>query len=92
MIGFWIHSRGEADFTAQSVNDELKNLGDPAPNITDLMSAIVARRPAPIRQTRRMGAGKQSRKRYALTEVGRTAVQSMLRRSPGTENAPEVRS
>jgi hypothetical protein len=80
LIGHWFHSRGEADFTGQAVNDELKNLGDPAPNITDLMSSLMARRPAPVRQTRRTGSGRQARKRYALTEAGRTLVAQLLTR------------
>jgi hypothetical protein len=78
LIAHWFHARGEADFTAQAVNDELKNLGDAAPNITDLLSSILARRPAPMRQTRRVGSGRQARKRFALTEAGRTVVQTML--------------
>jgi len=80
LIGQWLHSRGAVDFTGQAVNDELKNLGDPAPNITDLMSSLMSRRPAPLRQTRRTGSGRQARKRYALTEAGRSAVAAMLAR------------
>ena len=81
VIAYWLEaSTGGGDWTSQAVNDEMKNLGDAVPNITDALSSLIARKPALVRQVRKSGRAQQARKRYALTGPGRAAVVSMLRR------------
>ena len=72
VIAYWLESStGGGDWTSQSVNDEMKNLGDAVPNITDALSSLMERKPALIRQVRKTGRAQQARKRYALTGPGR---------------------
>jgi hypothetical protein len=80
VIAYSFEAAGAGDWTSQAVNDEMKNLGDPVPNITDALTTLMTRKPALVRQVRKTGRAQQSRKRYALTGPGRTAVSNMLRR------------
>ena len=50
VIAYWLESStGGGDWTSQSVNDEMKNLGDAVPNITDALSSLMERKPALVR-------------------------------------------
>jgi hypothetical protein len=80
-VAFWLEtSTGVPDFSSQSVNDELKNLGDGVPNITDAISGLINRKPSLVRQVRKTGRAQQARKRYALTAAGRAVVTDLIAR------------
>lgn len=68
----------EADISAQSINDELKQMGYPVPNITSTFNLLMKRTPALARQVRKSGKSKQARKKYTLTDAGKSAVKAML--------------
>jgi hypothetical protein len=78
VVGYSLDRQGLKEFTAQAVNDAMKDLGEAVPNITDALSSLMARKPAPIRQTKKLGRSQQARKLYSMTEAGRQAVRSMM--------------
>jgi hypothetical protein len=81
VVASWLEgSTGGTDWTAQALNDELKQLGEGVPNITDALSALIAKKPALIRQTRKTGRAQQARKRYMLTAAGRAVIASLPKR------------
>jgi hypothetical protein len=81
VVASWLEgSTGGTDWTAQALNDELKQLGEGVPNITDALSTLIAKKPALIRQTRKTGRTQQARKRYTLTAAGRAVIASLPRR------------
>jgi hypothetical protein len=74
-IACWIqHVRGDADFDAQSVNKELKHLGDGVGNITQAFTKLMGQKPQLVIQTRKGGTTRQARKRYKVTAAGLAAV------------------
>lgn len=80
--GYWFQGvQKNADFTAQQVNDELKNLGCAVGNITMAFNSLRERKPALVLQVQKSGSSKQARKRYKLTQAGISEVQRMLRGS-----------
>jgi hypothetical protein len=80
VVASWLEaSAGGTDWTSQSLNDELKQLGEGVPNITDALSALMTKKPALVRQTRKTGRAQQARKRYMLTAAGRAIVDGLPR-------------
>jgi hypothetical protein len=71
---------GERDWSSQTINADLKNLGLRIGNITDALSSNINQKPQLIIQTKKQGAAKQARKLYRVTEAGLKSVQSMLAR------------
>ena len=56
VVASWLEaSTGGTDWTSQALNDELKQLGEGVPNITDALSALIAKKPSLVRQTRKTG-------------------------------------
>jgi hypothetical protein len=81
-IAYWLQTRqGQTEWTSQAVNTELKNLGHPVKNITDVLESLKNRRPAPVQQTKKLGKAKQARKRYRLTQAGIRACETMIQRA-----------
>jgi hypothetical protein len=86
--GYWFQVvKGEADFTGQAVNDELKHLGTGLPNVTESFNSLMKRRPALAMQVQKSGKTKQARKRYRLTEAGTRRVRALI---AGTAAEPEL--
>lgn len=82
--GYWFQElKGEPTFQAQQVNNELKELGQGASNITDALGALEGKKPAQIRQVGKSGRTKQARKTYKLTAAGVNAAKAMVARNPG---------
>lgn len=71
------------DFEAQPVNAALKDMGVSVSNITRALGDLEQKKPAMVRQIRKSGRQKQSRKRYRLTTAGIREVENMLGRSDG---------
>ena len=78
-VAYWLQvEQGNAEWTSQSVNDQLKDLGEGVPNITDALATLVGRRPSLVRQVRKSGHTQQARKLYSLTEAGRRTVRDLI--------------
>ena len=78
VAGYWLQVvQGAADFGGQSVNDELKNMGNKVANITVAFIGLQDRKPALARQVKG-GKSKKARKRYKLTTAGIRKVNKML--------------
>jgi hypothetical protein len=79
LVGYWVQViLGEAEFDAQTVNKELKNLGYGVVNITSAFDSLIMRRPQLVVQTRKSGTSRQARKLYKLTHEGIRHVERML--------------
>jgi hypothetical protein len=79
IVGYWTQFvLGEAEFDAQSINKELKNLGHGVGNITSAFDSLMARKPQLVLQTRKSGTSKQARKLYKLTLEGQRSVERMV--------------
>jgi hypothetical protein len=82
VAGYWFqYVLNQADFTGQSANTELKNLGHGVGNVTSAFDNLKAQRPALVMQVRKDGTTKQARKKYKLTLEGKKAVEAMVQAS-----------
>ena len=80
VAGYWVTvGENQSEFTAQTVNSKLKDLGYGVGHITDALSALQKRKPSLVMQTAKKGTSRQARKRYKLTTAGREEVQRMAR-------------
>jgi hypothetical protein len=76
---FWFQQlQGNADFSSQQINDELKNLGHAVSNVTRTFDRLRETKPALALQIQKSGKSKQARKRYRLTGAGTKEVYRML--------------
>lgn len=76
---FWFQQmQGNADFSSQQINDELKNLGHAISNVTRTFDRLRETKPALALQIQKSGKSKQARKRYRLTAAGIKEVIRML--------------
>lgn len=79
VAAYWFQAlNGAPNVTGQQVNDELKNLGYRAGNITDTFTSLITRKPALAMQVQKSGSTRQARKRYKLTVEGINYVKRML--------------
>lgn len=86
--GYWHQViMGAQDFPAMTINNDLKNLGHGASNITDALSTLQQRRPALVRQVAKSGRSRQARKKYKLTTAGIAEVKRMLGAGGGESEA-----
>ncbi len=65
-------------FTGAQVNGALKHLGRRVGNITRVLDALIAQRPAMVVQLRKSGASRQARKLYKVTDAGMQEVQRLI--------------
>lgn len=80
IAAYWTQICQHADsFGAQTLNDELKNLGHRVGNITDALTQLKDERPALVLQLKKSGTSKQARKTYKLSLEGIKRAQSMIR-------------
>lgn len=78
-IGYWFQEHRELpDFDSQSVNNELKHLGEKIGNITRAFNQLNRKKPALAMQVRKSGSSKQARKKYKLTHAGLKYIQERL--------------
>lgn len=78
--GYWFQAaQGQTDFSAQQVNDELKNLGHRLTNVTRAFDFLRQTKPALVLQIQKSGRTKQARKRYRLTQAGIKAVGELIK-------------
>lgn len=79
--GYWSQvCQGLEEFTAQLVNDQLKEIGAKVGNVTMAFNTLKAANPSLVLQVRKSGKSKQSRKQYKLTTAGIRAVEEMISR------------
>ena len=90
VVGYWFQAiKGESEFQSQTLNNELKNLGHKAKNITDVLDGLMVKKPALAIQTRKTGSARQSRKHYKLTQPGIDRVKALLSGTVSAEDARE---
>ena len=83
VVCYWVtHKDGDSEFTAQTVNSKLKDLGYGVGNITNAFQSLIKRTPALVIQTAKKGTSRQARKRYKLTNAGGSEVERMIRSEP----------
>lgn len=83
VVCYWVtHKDGDSEFTAQTVNSKLKDLGYGVGNITNAFQSLIKRTPALVIQTAKQGTSRQARKRYKLTNAGGREVQRMIQSEP----------
>jgi hypothetical protein len=68
------------EFTAQVVNDQLKDIGAKVANVTVAFNTLKAANPSLVLQVRKSGKSQQARKQYKLTVAGIRAVEEMISR------------
>ena len=79
IVAYWLQElRGDGQFDAQSVNNELKHLGHGVSNITRALDELKSRKPQLVIQTQKSGKAKQARKVYKVTAEGKKEVSKML--------------
>lgn len=79
VVACWIqHVRGDSDFDAQSVNKELKHLGDGVGNITQAFTQLIEQKPQLVIQTRKKGTSRQARKLFKVTAAGLRTVRELI--------------
>lgn len=70
--------QGIAELDAQALNSELKHLGHNIANITVTLLSLINQTPSLLVQTKKLGRGRQARKRYKITNSGMLRVREML--------------
>jgi hypothetical protein len=79
--GYWFQvCEGSEEFTAQIVNDQLKEIGAKVANVTVAFNTLKAFNPSLVLQVRKMGKAQQARKQYKLTVAGIRAVEELIGR------------
>jgi hypothetical protein len=77
--GYWCQvCEGKEEFSAQVVNDQLKEIGAKVANVTVAFNTLKAADPSLVLQVRKSGKTQQARKLYKLTVAGIQAVERML--------------
>jgi hypothetical protein len=86
VVCYWLQENESPEgFAAQPVNNKMKDMGHKVSNITDKLSQLIAKKPAWIRQVSKSGKQRQARKKYKLTDAGKSRVASLLRGEATTE-------
>jgi hypothetical protein len=79
--GYWLQvCSQQEEFTAQAVNDGLKETGARVANVTVAFNTLKAANPSLVLQIRKSGKAQQARKQYRLTVAGIRAVDEMISR------------
>ena len=79
VAAYWVQIYcGNDTWKADLLNKELRNLGHSLSNVTKSLSGSMKTRPYSVIQVAKSGTSKQGRKRYKMTEAGRSVVESML--------------
>jgi len=79
---FISHRAEGGTFTGAQVNGALKHLGHGVDNVTRVLDALIAQRPALVVQLRKSGASRQARKLYKVTEAGLQEAQRLIIGAP----------
>jgi hypothetical protein len=81
LVAYWFqHHQAASAFTGQQINNELKQMGFGASNITHVLNRLINQRPSLAQQVSKSGRAKQARKQYRLTRAGLDAARSLLER------------
>lgn len=77
VVAYWLQvCSSQEDFSSQSVNSELKNLGHGVANITAAFTDLISQKYA--LQIQKSGKSQQARKKYKLTRRGIQRVSELL--------------
>ena len=79
--GYWLQvCNQQEEFSAQAVNDGLKETGARVANVTVAFNTLKSANPSLVLQVRKSGKSQQARKQYRLTVAGIRAVDDMIKR------------
>ena len=79
VTGYWHQElQKKSDFGSFEVNKELRDLGHQVNSINKVFDALIDQKPQLVVQVRKLGTGKQSRRRHKLTLAGINRVKEML--------------
>ena len=79
--GYWLQvCNQQEEFSAQAVNDGLKEIGARVANVTVAFNTLKSANPSLVLQVRKSGKSQQARKQYRLTVAGIRAVDEMIKR------------
>jgi len=79
VAGYWLQvCGGNENFDSQSINKELKNLGEGVANITAALEYLKNQKPALAIQLKKSGTSQQARKIFKVTVAGIKAVEAMI--------------
>ena len=79
VAAYWLQECADNEtFASQTVNVELKQLGEGLKNITRAFDLLKASDPALVLQVRKSGRTRQGRKTYKLTRAGVMRIQEMI--------------
>lgn len=76
---------GGADLTGREINQALKPLGQGVSNITNTITALMARKPKLMIQTHKSGKSRQAQKKYKVTTEGLAAAKKFLSETPESD-------
>ena len=79
VAAYWLQvCSGQDQYSSQSVNKELQDLGHAIQNVTQAFTQLKDKKPALAIQVKKSGKSQQARKLYKLTRAGIDAVNSLL--------------
>lgn len=79
VAAYWLQvCSGQEQFSSQSVNKELQDLGHAIQNVTQAFTQLKERKPALAIQVKKSGKSQQARKLYKLTRAGIDMVNGLL--------------
>lgn len=79
VAAYWLQAcSGQEQFSSQSVNKELQDLGHVIQNVTQAFTQLKERKPALAIQVKKSGKSQQARKLYKLTLAGIDMVNGLL--------------
>lgn len=74
VVGYWFqYHEGVTDLDAQSINSQLKHLGHGIGNVTRAFDWLKSQKPALMVQKRKEGTSQQARKKFMVTNEGRSS-------------------
>ena len=79
VAAYWLQvCSGQEQFSSQSVNKELQDLGHVIQNVTQAFTQLKDKKPSLAIQVKKSGKSQQARKLYKLTRAGIDAVNGLL--------------
>ena len=79
VVAYWHQvGTGKENLDGQTINTDLKNLGQGVGNVTRACSALIREKPQLMIQVKKAGSTRQARKQYRLTAAGLQRVREKL--------------
>jgi hypothetical protein len=79
IVGAYLQQKqGNGELTGREINKQLKHLGHPVKNITNVISSLINKKPKLMIQTRKEGKSQQAQKKYKVTIEGFAAAKKLI--------------